>query len=107
MTHIPCLQCSDWRATSIQPSSVVGVVAGITIVSPEGRETVISFLKHLGMDKVKKLVLVVVDVDLFSDSDTDVDLLFDFVSESDSLLLIEVPSLVEVLDDLLVPLCVV
>jgi hypothetical protein len=59
------------------------------------------------MDKVKKLVLVVVDVDLFSDSDTDVDLLFDFVSESDSLLLIEVPSLVEVLDELLVPLCVV
>jgi len=70
---------------------VVGVVAGITTFSPEGRDTFISSLKHLGMDKVKKLVLVVTDRDLFSDSDIDVDSLFDCVSDSDS------PSLTEVL----------
>ena len=58
---------------------MVGVVAGITTVSPEGRDTSMLFLKHLGMDKVKKLVLVVTDWDLFSDSDSDVDLLSELV----------------------------
>ena len=58
---------------------MVGVVAGITTVSPEGRDTSMFSLKHLGMDKVKKLVLVVTDWDLFSDSDSDVDLLSELV----------------------------
>ena len=88
---MPCLQCSDWRATSTHPVRVVGVVAGIVTVSPEGREIVISSLKHLGIDKVKKLLLVVSDSVLFLDSDSDVDLLFDVVSELELLLLSDVP----------------
>ena len=84
---------------------MVGVVAGITTFSPEGRDTFISSLKHLGMDKVKKLVLVVTDCDLFLDSDIDVDWLSDCVFESDSPLLTEVLLPFELLVDSFCPSC--
>ena len=55
MIQIPCFQCSLCLETSIKLPQFKSVclVAGIVNTSPLGRETLISLLRHLGIDRLK------------------------------------------------------